>query len=110
MRINKITNPKYSSLKFIAEEDGIAVGRAFLYILQNELHPEPFGFLEGVFVEENFRGKGIGTALVKEIIDEAKKQGCYKLICTSRHENGSVHKLYERLGFKNHGIEFRISY
>ena len=54
------------------------------------------------------RGKGIGSSLVSGVISHAKKQGCYKIICTSRYKNTEVHKLYEKLGFKDHGKEFRI--
>ena len=74
----------------------------------NDLHEEPFGFLEDVFVEEKNRGQGIGSRLVGEVIAEAKRQNCYKVICTSRHESLSVHALYNKLGFRDYGKEFRI--
>lgn len=87
------------------------VGRAHLYLIYNDLHPGvPYGLLEDVFVDESQRGQGVGTKLVQTIIDEAKAQGCYKLVATSRHERGQVHELYEKLGFKDHGIEFRIDF
>ncbi len=88
--------------------DAKEVGRAFLYVLHNDLHKEPFGLMEDVFVEETTRGKGIGTELVQAVIAEAKKQNCYKLIATSRTERQTVHELYERLGFKKWGVEFRM--
>jgi len=85
-------------------------GRIFLYIMKNDLHKEPFGFLEDLFVDESARGKGIGTRLIKEAIKLAKKNKCYKLIATSRHRRKGVHELYRRLGFRNHGIEFRMDF
>ena len=105
--ILKKENRSYA-IKMEAMENGKVLGRAYLYIMFNDLHKEPFGFLEDVFVEEGNRGKGIGTKLVKEVIAEAKKQNCYKIICTSRYENSAVHDLYEKLGFKDYGKEFRI--
>lgn len=78
--------------------------------MNNNLHEEPFGLLEDVFVEEEFRGQGLGTQLTKAVIEGAKKHNCYKLICTSRHSKIEVHKLYQRLGFKNHGLEFRMDF
>ena len=89
-------------------EDGEEIARAFLYVLHNELHKEPFGFIEDVLVDENYRGRGIGTKLITEVIAEAKRQGCYKLIATSRYSNEKAHKFYDKLGFKNHGAEFRM--
>lgn len=96
------------AVKFTAHEGGKIIGRAFLYILKNDLHPEPFGFLEDVFVEENFRKLGYGRKLVLAVIEEARARGCYKLIGTSRTSNEKVHQFYERLGFTKWGHEFRI--
>lgn len=96
------------AVKFTAEENGKIIGRAYLYILKNELHAEPFGFLEDVFVEPEYRSKGIGSQLVKKAIKVAKSQGCYKLIGNSRFANEGAHKFYERSGLSKHGYEFRI--
>ena len=99
-----------SGIKFFIEQGGSEVARAFLYVLKNDLHEEPFGFLEDVFVSENLRGQGIGTELLKEIIKTAKDKKCYKIVATSRYERPKVHALYERLGFKDWGKEFRINF
>lgn len=97
-------------IKFYIQEDGKEVGRATLYVLHNDLHEEPFGFLEDVYVAESQRGKGLGTRIVKKVIEKAEELGCYKLICTSRYEKPRVHKLYEKIGFKDHGKEFKIDF
>lgn len=97
-------------IKLFIESDGEEIARVFLYILKNDLHEKPFGFMEDVFVNENFRGQGLGTELVIELIKVAKENKCYKLICTSRNEKLKVHVLYERLGFKDWGKEFRIDF
>ncbi|MFO7807554.1 MAG: GNAT family N-acetyltransferase, partial [Candidatus Moraniibacteriota bacterium] len=80
----------------------------FLYTIKNDLHNKPFGLLEDVFVEENARGKNVGTSLVKEVIAAAQKENCYKLIATSRHSREKVHELYKKLGFYEQGLEFRV--
>jgi GNAT superfamily N-acetyltransferase len=85
------------------------VARAYLYIMTNDLHDAPFGLLEDVFVAESERGGGLGTALVNEVIAAAREAGCYKLVATSRASRPKVHELYERLGFTNYGIEFRMN-
>ena len=95
-------------VRFSVLQDGKEVGRAFLYILSNDLHKEPFGIMEDVFVEESVRGQGIGTQLIEAVVAAAKKEGCYKLIATSRESRPRVHDLYLRLGFHSYGKEFRI--
>ncbi len=92
------------------EMGGREVGRAYLYVLYNDLHKEPFGLMEDVYVDPSTRRASVGSALVTAVIEEAKKSGCYKLICTSRHEKPEVHRLYERLGFEDHGKEFRMNF
>lgn len=106
----KKTDKECKGIKFSLDRDGKEIARGTLFVLNNDLHQEPFGFLEDVMVDEELRGQGIGTELVKKIIEEAKKQNCYKLIATSRHSREKVHELYERLGFKNHGLEFRMDF
>jgi len=107
MKIDKKRVESYG-IKFFVEKDGKEIARAFLYVMNNDLKKEPFGFLEDVFVDEQLRGQGIGTELVRAVIEEAKKINCYKIVATSRHERPAVHKLYEKLGFKNFGVEFKM--
>ena len=99
-----------SGIKFFIEVNKKEIARAYLYILFNDLHEKPFGFLEDVFVDKDSRGKGIGKQIIKTAIKEAKKQGCYKLIATSRYSRKKVHEFYKGLRFKKHGVEFRIDF
>jgi len=104
-----ITSPiEPQGIKFSLLSDNQEIGHAFLYLLSNELHAAPFGLLEDLQVKEQYRGQGYGTKLVQVVMAEAKKQHCYKLICTSRYSREQVHKMYEKLGFKDYGKEFRM--
>ena len=109
MEINKVKTEKASAIKFTVEEGGKVVGRVYLYLLYNNLHEEPFGFLEDLFVEEEYRKQGVGKKLVNAVIQEAKDQDCYKLLGTSRHTRPLVHKMYQNLGFDKWGVEFRMN-
>ena len=95
-------------IKVFVTENKQQVARAYLYVMHNELHQEPFGLLEDVYVNENYRGLGLGTELVQQAIVAARQQGCYKLIATSRKSRPKVHQLYQKLGFVERGFEFRI--
>jgi len=88
------------------------VGRARLYLLHNDLHVEPFGLLEDVWVSEDHRSEGVGRELVEAVIARARARGCYKLIATSRDDGtrDAVHEWYSRLGFKEWGTEFRMDF
>ncbi len=110
MQIKKLEQKNIQGIKFVAEENGQIAGRAYLYLIKNDLHKEPFGFMEDVFVEESERSKGIGGKLVEAVIEEAKRQGCYKIVATSRLVRPEVHKFYARFGFKEWGKEFRMDF
>ena len=107
IKINKISGKGF---KFLILEKDQEVGRARLYILKNDLHPETFGFIEDVYIKEECRGKGYGSKLMKLLIEKAKESKCYKLICTGRFTRPEVHNFYKKLGFKKYGYEFRIDF
>jgi len=109
MEFKKIYNKNCESVKIEIEEGGAKVGRAFLYIIKNDLHDKPYGLLEDLFVEEGFRGKGVGKKLLNAILEEAKKYNCYKLTAQSRHERCPVHDFYKKNGMVDYGKNFRIN-
>jgi len=97
-------------IRFSISDGGKEIARAYVYLMRNDLHTAPFGLLEDVYVDESQRGGGLGTSLVQEAIAAAREAGCYKLIATSRISRPKVHDLYLRLGFENHGVEFRMNF
>jgi len=61
----------------------------------------------GMYIDERYRGKGIGGILFNELVKEAKNRG-YSFLCGSRNpENCSVIKIEDKLGFYP---VFRIHY
>lgn len=108
MEIKKEIKRDSYSVKITLEEDNKILGWAYLYIIFQDRHPEPYGLLENVYIESEYRSRGLGKQLVKLLIDEAKERGCYKLIATSKNNKPEVHSFYEKFGFKNIGVEFRI--
>ena len=95
-------------LKIMKVFDRKEIARATIYFLKNDLHTQPFGYLEDVFVEDAFRRQGLAKELVAKIIALAREHGCYKIVATSRRARLDVHKLYESFGFVDRGREFRL--
>ena len=107
-KLRKIDVPA-RGIRFSLEVGGKEVARAFLYILRNDLHNEPFGFIEDVHVVESHRGRRLASRLIAEVIAEARRNSCYKIVETSRFSRPEVHRLYKRLDFKRWGYEFRLN-
>lgn len=93
---------------FVAKDDNKIVGSGLIFYLKNPAHERPFAFLEGVVVDNDYRGQGIGTALSKFAIELARNKNCYKIIFTSGNNRADIHKFYENLGFIKWGHEFRM--
>lgn len=93
-------------------EAGEEMARASVYFLKNELHVgEHAGivaYLEDVFVNDQYRSRGLGRKIVEQAIREARSAGAYKLIANSRADRVGVHEFYRKLGFDEHGKEFRV--
>lgn len=71
------------------------------------LYRFPFEFSRGrlmqMAVKDSWQKKGVGAALVEELLAEAKRQGLAEVLVKSRIE---VVGFYETLGFLPDGIEF----
>lgn len=101
---------KTKGIRLSFTEKGKEVARASIYLIYNDLYEEPYALLEDVYVEESKRGRGYGKQIVKAAIEEAKKQGCKKMISCSRYTRPKVHQFYLHLGFQDYGKEFRLDF
>jgi len=63
------------------------------------------GHIEDVVVSRSCRGNGVGTMLIKHVVNKAKEKGCYKVILDCDEKNI---KFYEKEGFKQKGVCMRL--
>ncbi|OGH93729.1 MAG: hypothetical protein A2538_02490 [Candidatus Magasanikbacteria bacterium RIFOXYD2_FULL_41_14] len=96
------------SVQIIAKDGDSVAGWAFLVVIKNDRHDEPYGLLENLYVEKEHRNLGLGSKLVNAVITEAKNSGCYKLLATTRFSKTKVQSWYKKIGFSDHGTEFRM--
>lgn len=88
---------------------GVVVATYALLIADNIAHSgRPFAIVEQVAVAPELRGRGIGKALMRHAMDEARGAGCYKLVLTSHVARTDAHAFYDRLGFERHGFGFVV--
>lgn len=79
----------------LAHEDGNFVGTAALFTNDLESRPDLSPWLGGVFVLPKYRGKGIASSLINQVMTQAKKIGYQKIYLHTEHTAG----LYEKLGW-----------
>lgn len=84
----------------IAEAGGSVVGTFVFIVLPNlSYRGRPVAQVENVVVDEPWRGRGVGEAMMRWAIDEARKAGCFRIQLTSNKARKDAHRFYERLGF-----------
>jgi ribosomal protein S18 acetylase RimI-like enzyme len=62
----------------------------------------------GLGIVAEFRGRGLGGALVRKLLTSAQAMGLKRVQLTVRSDNRRAVKLYERLGFQHEG-EMRMA-
>ncbi|GHB25190.1 GNAT family acetyltransferase [Streptomyces viridiviolaceus] len=64
--------------------------------------------IEGVRIDADERGSGLGTRLIEWAIDESRRQGCQLVQLTSDNTRTDAHRFYERLGFSASHRGFKL--
>ncbi len=87
---------------FVAEtEDGKVVGYSSVHYLPYFFLLGPEGYVSELFISAKVRGQGIGTALLEQIITQARRRGCARLsLINSRTRESYKRKFYEQHGWK----------
>ena len=93
----------------VAELDGRVVGHLFLRIAEDAIYVREdlrtYAYVSDLFVREEARGLGIGTALMAEAERFAREHGLRRLMIGVLSGNARAEQLYTRLGFSPHAIE-----
>ena len=88
--------PKFRAL--IAEWDGQTAGYALFFGFYSTWEGRPGVFLEDLFVRSQFRGKGIGRALLANVAGIARRENCYGMRWEVLDWNQPAIDFYKRLG------------
>lgn len=87
------------SVIFIAYIDREAVGFTQLYNLFSSVSMQPIYLLNDLYVSSNYRGKGIGEALINKAKGLAKAENQKGIAIQTAYDN-QAQELYRRLGFE----------
>ena len=93
----------------VAEAGGRIVGTAHVIVIPHLSRScKPSAVVEGVMVDEAYRGKGAGAALMREVQQIAQEAGCYKLVLSTNLARTGAHRFYSRLGWKRTHYGFSL--
>lgn len=96
---------------FVAEEAGAPIAWAVCYVQQHEPFVKederPYGYVSELYVEEAFRGRHIGRALLKACEDHFRTLGMKTVLIGALSANDRALKAYRATGYKDYAINLR---
>lgn len=82
----------------VAEDAGTVAGYAVLHQLRGEAE------IFTLAVAPEFQGKGIGTALLADLMSEANREGAFRVVLQVRSSNDHAIHIYKKAGFVQTGV------
>jgi N-acetylglutamate synthase-like GNAT family acetyltransferase len=86
---------------FVCDYQGDVVGSALVLLCSDVMFSkQPFAVVENVIVDVAARGKGVGSAMFKEIEIFCVNTNCSKIMLLSSAQRSDSHAFFEKQGFK----------
>lgn len=96
---------------YVAEQSQRIVGTYELLIMDNLAKKGArSAIVEDVAVHPHHQNQGIGGKMMQHALQMARKSLCYKLVLSSNIKREDAHRFYEKLGFVQHGLSFRVDF
>lgn len=80
--------------------DGRAVGMASAQLVISTAEGAPSAWVEDVVVQEDWRGQGLGRALLDAVLDWARSQGAVRAQLLADLDNTPALAFYDRVGWQ----------
>lgn len=85
---------------FVVECDGMLVATCTLTVIPNFSRGlKPYGVIENVVTDPNYRRRGLATAVLRAALGEAWSRGCYKVMLSTGSKRETTFRFYEQAGF-----------
>jgi [ribosomal protein S18]-alanine N-acetyltransferase len=95
--INELTKNQFA-VYLVLEADDAVIGYCGAWIVVDEAH------VTNIAVLPEYRGRKLGEALMKKMMEAAKELGAVTMTLEARVTNIAAQSLYRKLGFQNGGI------
>lgn len=93
MFVDELSQPETRRYLIAEAPDGI-IGYAGLMCI------EPIADVQTIAVVPEYEGRGIGSALLRELVSEGRRRGAADLLLEVRADNPRAQQLYRRFGFE----------
>ena len=104
-----LAQTRKKTLTLLAERDGTLLGTCSLHLIEHIAHDfARSAVLEDMVVDSRARGQGVGQALIRRAVEQAREWGCYKLALSSHLQREAAHRFYAAMGFSVHGVSLSL--
>ena len=100
-QLTAIINDDQRPIFVYTDDNDMVLGYAFCiyeYVENNSMHKMKTLYIDDLCVDENARGKKVGTSLYNYVLQFAKDAGCYNVTLNVWACNNSALKFYEKCG------------
>ena len=94
MYVRELQNPDVSFLYVLRMRERGIVAFCSFWLVLDEVH------INNLSVHREFRGRGLGTALLQHVLQAGAGRGAERATLEVRRSNAPARRLYERLGFE----------
>jgi ribosomal protein S18 acetylase RimI-like enzyme len=95
-----------SDVLLCAVSDNKIVGFCAYAVVNNLWQEGQIAYVYAMVVDEPARGQGIGSQLIREVIDGSKRRGLKRVELDSGFPREKAHAFYEMLGFEKRAFLF----
>jgi ribosomal protein S18 acetylase RimI-like enzyme len=92
--------------QLVIESEGKLAGFATLYFSFSTIRVQKIAVLNDLFIDSEFRGKGLGEELFKFALKYTKEEGFAYMSWETASDNKPAQALYEKMGGKNTNSEW----
>jgi aminoglycoside 6'-N-acetyltransferase I len=95
-------DPEFNAAFLARAPDGLPVGflEVSIRLTAEGCRPGRIGYIEGWYVEPDWRGKGLGASLVQAAESWATERGCREMASDSYSDNTDGRQAHKRLGYQ----------
>jgi ribosomal-protein-alanine N-acetyltransferase len=101
MYASELENRSACHILVVRTDERPVVGFCAFWLVCDEIHINNMAILPGL------RGQGIGTALIRAVLDRGDALGATRATLEVRASNATARRLYERIGFRLSGTRRR---
>jgi ribosomal protein S18 acetylase RimI-like enzyme len=93
----------------VAESEGLVLGFSVSVLHESTWTTSPVCYLEDLFVHPDARGRGIGGALIEDLLRLGRQRGWSRLYWHTRADNFRARRLYDNFTQMDGFVRYRLN-